>query len=115
MTSATGGGNGGGGNDGKKSGRYDEVKLSAIGDEECTLDTISLEELADALSRGSFFETIKCFGFYLQHVTIGNHNFVCKGRSRQVRAKRRSLLYCGIQKRSAAKFATTGLRKLRRR
>lgn len=82
VTSATGGGNGGGGNNGKKSGRYDEVKLSAIGDEECTLDTISLEELAAALSRGSFFETIKCFGFYLQHVTIGNHNFVCSPKER---------------------------------
>lgn len=59
---------------GKKNDRYHEVKLCAIGGESCTL---SLETLAKILSRGEFRDTIKCFGFHLQDVTLGNHNFSC--------------------------------------
>lgn len=56
--------------------RHDEFEICPIGEEECTLDTISLEKLEAALSRDAFFETVKCFGYYVQHVTISNHNFV---------------------------------------
>ena len=69
---------------------HDEIEICPIGAEDCTLDTISLEKLGAALSRDSFFETVKCFGYYLQHVTISNHNFLVN------------------QKESVSKYLTTG-------
>lgn len=69
---------------------HDEFEICPIGEEDCTLDTISLEKLGAALSRGSFFETVKCFGYYVQHVTISNHNFLVN------------------QKESVSKYLTTG-------
>ena len=70
--------------------RHDEFEIYPIGQEECTLDTISLEKLAVALSRASFFDTVQCFGYYVQHATISNHNFLVN------------------QKDSVSKYLTTG-------
>lgn len=78
---------------GKKNDRYHEVKLCAIGGEECTL---SLEKLATILSRGEFRDTIKCFGFHLQDVTLGNHNFMCNSKVLLAKPTNwRSLLHIG--------------------
>lgn len=61
----------------KKDGRYDEFKLSGIGDELCTLETISLEQLTVTLGRGRFTDIIKCFGMCMLDASIENHNFSC--------------------------------------
>lgn len=62
-----------GGGDCKKDARYEEFTLSAIGQEQYTMDTTNI---ASALSRGDFYETIKCFGGFLQIATIENHTFI---------------------------------------
>lgn len=54
----------------------DEFEICPIGEEDCTLNTISIEKLGDALSISSFFDTVQRFGYHLQHVTISNHNFL---------------------------------------
>lgn len=86
----------GGGN--KKDDRYVEFKLHKIGAEE--LDAITREEVADALDGGFFYETIRSFGYHVQHATVSNHIFFLFSKRwiSEVPTKRRSLLHFGAKK-----------------
>lgn len=64
----------GGGSSDKKNDRYEDFELVAIGQEEYKPDTNSI---ASALSMDNFYQTIECFGGYLQMASFGNHNFSC--------------------------------------
>jgi len=68
----------------------DEFEICPIGEEDCTLDTMSLENLREALSFPSFFDTVQRIGYSLQHASISNHNFMVN------------------QKESQSKYLTTG-------
>ena len=59
----------------KKDDRYVEFNLHKIGAEE--LDAITREEVADALVGGFFYETIRSFGYHVQHADVSNHKFSC--------------------------------------
>lgn len=64
----------GGGNSAKNNDRHEDFELAAIGHEEYTPDT---DSIASALSMRDFYQTIQCFGVYLQMASFGNHNFSC--------------------------------------
>lgn len=67
-------------NSAKKNDHHEDFELVPIGQEEYTPDT---DSVASALSRGEFYETIRCFGAYLQMASFKNHNFSCSDRRAQ--------------------------------
>ncbi|CAM9704158.1 unnamed protein product [Ectocarpus sp. 6 AP-2014] len=69
----------------KKGGYRQRVKkgvvvICAIGDEDCTLASISVEDLRNVVSGGDFYLNMMQFGLFLQDDTIRNHNFLVRAK-----------------------------------
>lgn len=94
----------GGGSGGKQENtRYDEFILSVFGDEECTLDIISLSRIATLLEEDEFFGIIKSFGFVMQKRT-----FRSRRNSSPSTCRKAPRSGCPIQKRkSITRFSPT--------